>query len=115
MERIINSWPVNKRNWARELLVNNLEAILIQRLLPRVGGGLAMANELLLMSQAVAGSIKEDKLYQIFGILQSNREIGMIALDISLVELVRVGEVAKEDALPEVIDKVNFENNLKKF
>ena len=115
LERIINSYPASERNWARELLVNNLEAVLIQRLLPRVGGGLAMASELLLMNQAVAGSIKEDKLYQLFSILQSNRDLGMLALDISLVELVRTGEVAKEDALPEAIDKVNFANNLKKF
>lgn len=115
LERIINCYPESERGWIRELLVNNLEAVLIQRLLPRVGGGLAMAAELLLMNQAVAGSIKEDKLYQIFSILQSNRELGMFALDVSLVELVRTGEVAKEDALPEVIDKVNFENSLKKF
>jgi len=115
LERIINCFPDNERDWARELLVNNLEAVLIQRLLPRVGGGLAMAVELLLMNQAVAGSIKEDKLYQLFSILQSNRELGMLALDVSLIELVRTGEVAKEDALPEVIDKVNFENSLKKF
>jgi twitching motility protein PilT len=115
LERIISVYPSNKRDWIRELIVNNLEAVLVQRLLPRVGGGLAMAVELLLINQAVAGSIKEDKLYQIFSILQSNREVGMLALDISLLELVRTGEVAKEDALPEVIDKVNFENNLKKF
>jgi len=115
LERIINSYPTSERSWTRELLVNNLEVVLIQRLLPRVGGGLAMAVELLLINQAVAGSIKEDKLYQLFSILQSNRELGMLALDVSLVELVRTGEVAKEDALPEVIDKVNFENSLKKF
>lgn len=115
LERIISAYPSGKRSWIRELLANNLEAILIQRLLPRVGGGLAMASELLLMNQAVAGSIKEDKLYQIFSILQSNRDSGMIALDSSLLELVRTGEVAKEDALPEVIDKVNFANALKKF
>ena len=41
--------------------------------------------------------------------------MGMLALDQSLLELVRTGEVAKEDALPEVIDKVNFNNSLKKF
>ncbi len=115
LERIVNCYPESERSWIRELLVNNLEAALIQRLLPRVGGGLAMAAELLLMNAAVAGSIKEDKLYQIFSILQSNRDLGMFALDISLLELVRTGEVAKEDALPEVIDKVNFENSLKKF
>ncbi|MFW0838078.1 MAG: type IV pilus twitching motility protein PilT [Candidatus Komeilibacteria bacterium] len=115
LERIINAYPEDKQNWARELLANHLEAVLIQRLLPRVGGGLAMASELLFNNQAVAGSIKENKLYQIFSILQSNRDMGMLALDQSLLELVRTGEVAKEDALPEVIDKVNFNNSLKKF
>jgi len=115
LERIINSYPDDRQSWARELLANNLEAVLIQRLLPRVGGGLAIAAELLTVNQAVAGSIRENKLYQIFSILQSNRDAGMVALDSFLLELVRTGEVTKEDALPEVIDKVNFANGLKKF
>jgi len=115
LERIISSYPDDKGDWIRELLANNLESALIQRLLPRVGGGLALACELMLMDQAIASSIKENKLYQIFSILQSNRDNGMLALDNSLIDLVRTGEVTKGDALPEVIDKVNFENSLKKF
>jgi Tfp pilus assembly pilus retraction ATPase PilT len=51
-----------------------LEGILCQALLPRAGGkGRALAMEILVPSAAIRNLIREDKVHQIYGIMQAGR------------------------------------------
>lgn len=108
IDRFINNIDENKRAWGRELFAEVLLGIIAQRLLPRVGGGLSLGIEVLTSTAAVKSSIKDNNLAQINSIIQTSRDEGMIHLDKSLAELVRVGEVSKEEAHRQAIETQSF-------
>jgi twitching motility protein PilT len=80
------------------MLATVLVGVVAQRLLPRIGGGLILAAEVLTSTSAVISSIKDNRLTQLDNIMQTSREEGMVSLDKSLLELVRVGEISSQDA-----------------
>ncbi|MFH1598492.1 MAG: PilT/PilU family type 4a pilus ATPase [Patescibacteria group bacterium] len=109
IERIIESFSADEQIGIRGKLADNLQGVLTQRLIPKVGGGRVAVAEVLMPSPAVGTVIKDGAISQLNNILQTSREEGMISLDHSLAELVKSGEIAQEDALKYASDK----NNLK--
>jgi twitching motility protein PilT len=75
---------------------------------PRIGGGLILAAEVLIATDAVRSLIAEGRIKQIATILQSSRAEGMLSLDQSLAELVRSGEVLIDQAITYANDPANF-------
>ena len=63
----------------------------------RRGGGLALANELLLNSSATKSLIREGKIYQLESVIQTSKKEGMISMEKSLSNLIESGEVRRED------------------
>lgn len=82
---------------ARYNLADILIGVLTQKLVKRRGGGLILANEVLLNSAAVKSLIREGKIYQLESVIQTSRKEGMISLDKSLNNLIEAGEVRRED------------------
>lgn len=113
LERIIADFSAEKRNWALGVLSDILVGILVQRLLPKQNGGMALAYEILTLTPAVRSLLKEGKFYQLTSILQTSRAEGMINLDKSLMELVKKNIISKDIALKEALDKESFSNVLK--
>ncbi len=109
LEKIITSFSEAERERIRGSLADNLEGIISQRLLPRVGGGQILATEILVPTEASRLAIREGTLNQIDNILFTSREEGMVSLDRSLADLVSKGEILLEDAVKEAQDL----NNLK--
>jgi twitching motility protein PilT len=79
-------------------LSGSLIGIFSQRLIPRISGGLVPAYELLLNNTAVSNLIREGRTHEINIVLETGSEEGMIDMNHSLVELVRRGEIASEEA-----------------
>lgn len=82
---------------ARYNLADILIAVLTQKLVKRRGGGLVLANEILLNNAAVKSLIREGKIYQLESVIQTSKKEGMISLNKSLNNLVESGEVRRED------------------
>lgn len=99
IDRIIDSFPPNQQNQIRSQLSTSLVGIFSQRLIPSLRGGRVPAYELLLNNSASANLIREGRVHEIETVLQTHREEGMIDLNTSLVELVRQGHVAVDDAI----------------
>lgn len=99
ISKIIGFFPQAEQNRIRTQLANNIEGIICQRLLPRVGGGRIIAADIVIPNAPIRSTIKEGVLQQINNIIQTSREEGMVLLDRSLVQLVKTGEVLLEDAL----------------
>jgi len=99
IEEIISSFKSEEKDRARLLLSDSLRAIICQRLVPRIGGGLALATEILISNDAISSLIREARVKQIITILQSSREEGMLTLDQSLADLVKSGEVLIDKAV----------------
>lgn len=99
IEEVIASFGQDQNEKARLLLSRSLLAIVCQRLVPRVGGGLVLASEVLIVNEAVRSLIKEGRIKQIVTILQSSRTEGMSTLDQSLADLVKSGDVLIDKAV----------------
>ncbi|MDO8667508.1 MAG: ATPase, T2SS/T4P/T4SS family [bacterium] len=82
---------------ARYNLADILVSVVVQKLVKRRGGGLILANEVLLNNSAVKALIREGKIYQLESIMQISKKEGMITLEKSLDRLIELGEVRRED------------------
>ncbi|MEK7558157.1 MAG: ATPase, T2SS/T4P/T4SS family [Patescibacteria group bacterium] len=82
---------------ARHSLTDVLFGVVIQKLVPQIGGGLVLATEVLLNNSAVKSLIREGRFYQIESIMQTSRSEGMVSLKKSLEQLLMSGKIRQED------------------
>jgi len=108
MEKILDAYPAVKLESARLLLADVLEGIIVQNLVSKNGGGLALASEVLVGTSALKSVIREGKLRQIETIIQTSGERGMVSMTQSLINLVHAGQISAEDALAVAPRKDDF-------
>ncbi len=108
IEKILNCYAATKIESGRMILADVLEGIIVQKLLAKNGGGMALAAEALVGTAAIKSVIREGKLKQIETIIQTSGDQGMISLTQALVNLVRAGEVTQADALAVAPRKDDF-------
>uniref|UniRef100_A0A7C5T1A9 Type IV pilus twitching motility protein PilT n=1 Tax=Thermocrinis ruber TaxID=75906 RepID=A0A7C5T1A9_9AQUI len=97
--RIIDVFPPNQQEQIRIQLSFVLQGVISQRLIPKVGGGRVLAYELLIPNTAIRSLIRENKLQQIYSIMQSGQaETGMQTMNQSLANLYRSGLITLDDA-----------------
>ena len=112
--RIVDMFPAEKQEQIRVQLSFVLQAVISQRLLPKIGGGRVLAYELLIPNTAVRNLIRENKLQQIYSIMQSGQaETGMQTMNQSLYKLYKQGLITLEDALEASPDPRELERMLK--
>lgn len=92
----------------RSVFSRALQGIYVQRLVPRIGGGKILAEEILLGNAPARAIIEGGKIQQLENILQTSQAEGMMSLDQSLARLVKNGEVAFNEAEGFATDKQNF-------
>ena len=98
ISRILGAFPPAQQQQVRTMVSESLHGVITQRLLPTVDGGRALALELLVVTPAIGNLIRDDKLFQLRGAMQTGRSQGMKVMDDSLKELVLSGRVASEEA-----------------
>ena len=109
IDRIIDAFPPNRKNQIRTVLANNLKAIIAQQLLPNVDKSRRWAAyEILIRNQALGNIIQSGETMRLTSEIQTNRALGMILMDDSLMELVKSGKVTKEEAFLKAIEKTKF-------
>jgi twitching motility protein PilT len=97
--RIIEMFPYQNHEYARNLLAECLEGIISQRLIKRKdGNGRVLACEILMPTPAIRTLIKEGRVNQIYPIMQTARS-GMKTLNQSLIDLYKAGLISYEDAI----------------
>jgi twitching motility protein PilT len=100
INRIIDVFPSHQQSQVRAQLAFVLEGIITQTLLPRARGhGRAMAAEVLVVTPAIRALIRDDKVHQIYSLMQSGKKFGMQTLNDALYALFVSREVTLEDAL----------------
>ena len=74
INRIVDVFPGHQQSQIRVQLSFVLEGILCQSLLPKASGkGRAMAMEVLIPNPAIRNLIREDKIHQIYGMMQTGQ------------------------------------------
>ncbi len=111
VNRIIDSFPGDQQNQIRLQLASSLAGIFSQRLIPRIGGGVVPAYELLVANKAVANLIREKRTHELGTVIETGAQEGMIDMNRSLAELVARGEISADSAYqyslnPQVLDRL---------
>jgi twitching motility protein PilT len=99
IDRIVDVFPGDAQAQIRVQLSNALQAVVYQRLLPRVGGGRVAAFEVMIASSAIRNLIREGKSRQLRNAVATASREGMQTIEQSLTELVLAGLVPYEDAV----------------
>ena len=101
INRIIDVFPPHQQEQIRVQLSFVLEGVLSQQLLAKKSGkGRALAIELLVPNAAIRNLIREDKIHQIYSMMQTGQgKFGMQTMNQSLIELYTKGHIAYEDAI----------------
>ncbi len=109
IDRIIDTFPPNRKNQIRTILANTLKAIIAQQLLPNADKTRRYAAyEILIRNQALGNIIATGETNRLTSEIQTNRGLGMILMDDSLMELVKAKKVTKEEAYLKAIEKSKF-------
>ncbi len=98
-DRIVEAFPREEQRQARMQLAEALQGIVCQTLVPKVGGGSVIAQEVLVVTAAVRAHLREGKTAQVAHALQGGAREGMQTLEESLNDLVAKGLVTYESAL----------------
>ena len=98
VHRIIDVFPDNAQLQIRAQLALSLEAVVSLALLPRVGGGLALATEIMIGTSGVRAMIRDGRAHQIYTAIQAGQQAGMHTMNHSLAGLVKRRRVTIEDA-----------------
>ena len=105
IDRVIDVFPGEQQQQVRIQLSQILEAVISQLLLPKQGGGRVLAMEIMLGNPAIKNLIREKKTHQIGTNIQMSSQIGMQSLSMSLVSLVRAGNIDLDTALSASMDQ----------
>jgi twitching motility protein PilT len=101
IHRIIDMFPAHQQSQIRAQLSIVLEGILCQSLLPKANGmGRVLALELLIPNTAIRNLIREDKVHQLYSIMQTGQErFGMQTFNQSLATLYMRKQITLKTAL----------------
>ena len=101
MNRIIDVFPPHQQEQIRVQLSFVLEGILAQQLIPKKSGqGRVLAVELMIPNPAIRNLIREDKIHQIYSMMQTGQaKFGMQTMNQSLFDLYSKGLISYEDAI----------------
>ncbi len=97
IDRIIDVFPSNDKEMVRAMLSSSLQGVISQSLLRRVSGGRVAAHEILVGTNAVRNLIRENKIPQLYSMIQTGLRYGMVTMEDSVRDLVEVGVVSEEE------------------
>ncbi len=114
VDRVINTFPVNKQPHIRTMLSTSLRAIVSQQLLKTANGkGRVAAVEILINTSASSNILREGKSEQLQNIIQSGASFGMQSMDSALHNLVQEQIIKPQLAFEAANDKGQFTQYLK--
>ena len=110
VDRMVQVFSADEQQQIRLQLSMTLQAVLTQQLVPKKGGGRALAAEFMIVTDAIRNLIRSGNTPQIANAVATSAQIGGQTMDMALVRLVRSGQITREDALhyarePEYVKK----------
>ena len=99
IDRIIDVFPAFRQEQIRVQLSACLGAVIAQRLVPRIDGGMVAAFEVLVANNPVRNLIREGKTNQLLNVITTNQSEGMCTMESSLVDLIRSETITYDDAM----------------
>lgn len=113
VDRIIDVFPSEDKDVVRTMLSSSIEAIIAQTLIKKADrSGRVAAHEILIATPAVRNLIRDNKIPQLYSLIQVGSKMGMQTMKDSVFNLLDKGKITKEAAravvnLDSELDKEN--------
>jgi twitching motility protein PilT len=108
INRIIDVFPAGEKEMVRSMLSDSLQAVISQSLMKRIGGGRIAGLEIMLCNPAIRNLIREDKVAQMYSVIQTGQAQGMQTLDQHIQALLGQRLITGETAKFYAISKDTF-------
>lgn len=108
IDRVVDVFPAEEKSMVRSMLSESIQAVIAQTLIKRVGGGRIAAHEIMVGTSAIRNLIREDKVAQMYSMIQTGQSEGMQTLDQCMLNLVRNRLITAGDARARAVDKSKF-------
>ncbi|HXF45324.1 MAG TPA: type IV pilus twitching motility protein PilT [Burkholderiaceae bacterium] len=99
IDRVVDVFPAAEKEMVRAMLSESLVAVISQALLKiKDGSGRVAAHEIMVGTPAIRNLIRENKVAQMYSMIQTGSQYGMQTLDQCLMDLVRRNIISPAEA-----------------
>ena len=113
VNRILDFFKADEREQIRRQLAGTLQAVVCQRMVTTLAGGMTPALEILINTPIVRKLIEENRLDKLPLAIETGTEDGMLNFNQSLFNLVKEGKVSEKEALSKASNPQALEMNFK--
>ena len=105
VNRIIDVFPAHQQNQVRVQLSLELLGVVSQQLIPKASGrGRVLATEVLIANHAVRSLVREQKIHQLYSVIQTGQKEGMRTMNQTLHELCMKHAITTDEAVARSTD-----------
>ncbi|MDD3804035.1 MAG: type IV pilus twitching motility protein PilT [bacterium] len=115
INRVIDVFPEAQQGQVRAQLAFVIIGIMTQTLIPKVRGGRSMAMEILAGTPAIKALIRDDKVHQIYSLIQAGKKYGMQTMNQALFELYKSGQISLDNMMANSREPEELEKMLSEF
>ncbi len=112
IDRIIDAFPASQQHQICIQLSSVLQAVVSQKMLPSIQGGLVPAFEIMVLTPAIRNLIREHKIHQIDNVIYTSPGESMLSMDTSIYELFQEGLITKHTAITEAVNPEMMEKRI---
>ncbi len=109
VNRIIDVFPGNEKEMIRTMLSESLVGVISQVLLRRLSGSRVAAWEVMINTPAIKNLIRENKVPQLYSVMQTSQSLGMQTMDQCMLDLAARRIISIDTARNRVFDKTSLE------
>ena len=113
VSRILDFFKAEEREQIRRQLAGTLQAVVCQRMVSTLDGGMTPALEILINTPTVRKLIEENRLDKLAAAIETGTEDGMLNFNQALYNLFKQGKVSQEEALSKATNPQALEMNFK--
>lgn len=100
INRIVDAFPPSQQGQVRAQLAFVLEGVITQQLIPRANGrGRVMCAEVMVCTAAIRATIRDDKIHQIYGLMQAGQKHGMQTMNQALFNAYLNRDISYDEAM----------------
>jgi twitching motility protein PilT len=111
--RILDFFPAHERDQIRRQMAVNVQAVICQRLVPALAGGVVPAVEIMINTPIVRKLIEENRLEKLSAAIETGAEDGMQTFNQALYKLVREKLISEDNAMAAATNPEALKMNLR--
>jgi twitching motility protein PilT len=110
INRIVDNFPAAQQSQVRAQLAFVLNGVVTQQLVPHISGrGRVLVAEVMVCTPAISATIRDDKIHQIYGLMQAGQKYGMQTMNQALYRAVMERKIARGESLRRSSDTIELE------